>query len=192
VRRMNSIVLAALALIGGTFLAAAGADPRPEDRPAATPAPAAAAAPTTRPAAGMTLAAQQRLADRLNAIKGGSLQASLSHNRAEWESLSPDQRNRFRQEALAFLSESPDQQDRLMRQYQRLVSLSADRQENYRQIAKWLKVVVDSMSPEERKALLEMPPEQKAKALLARKAELTAQGKLPAEPAAATTTKTGE
>jgi hypothetical protein len=173
-------ILTTLLAIGATLWAgaASGDDPRPvKDRPAA---------PTTRPAlqsAGATLAAQQRLAVRLNAIRGQSLASALSHNRAEWESLSPDQRSRFRQEALAFLSESPDQQDRLLKQYEKLVSLSPDRQDNYRQIAKWLKVVVDSLSAEERKNLLAMPPEQRAKALLVRKAELIQQGKLPPEAA---------
>jgi hypothetical protein len=172
-RRASSILTAVL-VIGSAFGAGAafGADPKP-----AGPNPAPA------PAAGATLAAQQRLAARLNALRGESLASALSHNRAEWESLSPDQRSRFRQDALAFLSESPDQQDRLLKQYQKLITLSAERQADYRQIAKWLKVVVDSMSADERKALREMPPEQRAKALLARKAELVSQGKLPAEPA---------
>ena len=175
--RPANFILATLFLAGATFLAApagrtaAGADAK--DRPAAA----------TRPAAGATLAAQKRLAELLNALKGESLTASLSHNRAEWETLSPDQRSRFRQEAMAFLSESPDQQERLLRQYQRLISLSAERQENYRRIARWLKVVVDSMTPEERKGLLEMPPDKRARAILARKAELISQGKLSPDPA---------
>ena len=178
--RSASSILLFLLLAGAALPVAAqsgrpaGADPK--DRPAGTAA-ALRPAPT-----GVTLAAQKRLAERLNAIKGVSLAASLSHNRAEWESLSPDQRNRFRQEALAFLNQSPDRQERLLRQYQRLITLSAERQENYRQIAKWLKVVVDSMTPAERKTLLEMAPEQRAKAILARKTELISQGKLPPEP----------
>ena len=143
--------------------------------------PAAASRPA--PAAGVTLAAQRRLAEKLNAIKGTSLAASLSHNRAEWDSLSPDQRDRFRQEALAFLNESPQRQEQLLSQYQRLITLSAERQEHYRQIAKWLQVVVDSMTAAEREALLKMAPEQRARAILARKAELVSQGKLPPDPA---------
>jgi hypothetical protein len=179
--RPTTSILATLLLIGATLWAGAarGADPRPDRPAAATTRPAAGAAAQVT---GVTLPAQQRLAAQLNAIRGTSLADSLSHNRAEWESLSPDQRSRFRQEALAFLSESPDQQDRLLKQYQKLISLSADRQENYRQIAKWLKVVVDSMSADERKSLLAMPPEQRAKALLARKAQLIEQGLLPADP----------
>ena len=178
-RRASSILT--ILLLAGAALPAAAQSGRPA--PAADPK-ARAAAPASRPApAGVTLAAQKRLAERLNAIKGPSLAASLSHNRAEWESLSPDQRSRFRQEALAFLNQSPDRQELLLKQYQRLITLSAERQENYRQIAKWLKVVVDSMTFAERKALLEMAPEQRAKAILARKAELISQGKLPAESA---------
>ena len=177
--RASSILT--ILLLAGAALPAAAQSARP---PVGTDSKDRAAAATSRPApAGVTLAAQKRLAERLNAIKGPSLASSLSHNRAEWESLSPDQRSRFRQEALAFLNQSPDRQELLLKQYQRLITLSAERQENYRQIAKWLKIVVDSMSYAERKALLEMAPEQRAKAILARKAELISQGKLPADPA---------
>ena len=174
-RRASTILLALLQALTPLPLAAqsvrpGGADAR--DR----------AAPVSRPA-GVTLAAQKRLADRLNAIKGPSLAASLSHNRADWEGLSPDQRDRFRQEALSFLSQSPERQEQLLARYQKLIALSADRQEHYRQIAKWLQVVVDSMTPAQREALLKMAPEQRAKELLARKAVLVSQGKLPEDPA---------
>jgi hypothetical protein len=149
--------------------------------PAAANPPARAQAPATQPSRqpSAAMSAQKQLAGRLRAIKGDSIADALNHNRAEWSSLSPDQRSRFRREALAFLSRSPDQQDRLLRQYQRLVSLSAERQENYRRIAQWLSAVVGSMSADERKAMLEMSPQQRAKALLDRKAELIAKGKLP-------------
>jgi hypothetical protein len=173
-------ILTSLAVIGACLWTATASAGDPPKAPAAGPAPSAAPAAQ---APGATLAAQQKLAERLNAIRGQSLAIALSHNRAEWESLSPDQRSRFRQEALAFLSESPEKQEQLLKQYQKLVSLSPQKQQDYRQIAQWLNVVVDSMSAEERKSLLAMPPEQRAKALLARKAELIQQGKLPAEAA---------
>jgi hypothetical protein len=192
----TAILVGAACLTGPASRPAAGDDSPPEGallaagaRPSGGAPAARAATPSARPAepppAGATLAAQQRLAERLNALKGPSLAAALDHNRAEWTSLSPDQRDRFRQEALAFLDQSPEQQDRLLRQYQRLIALSAERQENYRRIAQWVRVVVDSMTAEERKALLEMPPQQRAKALLERKRELIEQGKLSPDAASA-------
>ena len=200
-RAVRAILTAAC--LGAAVLVALGVrmavadDPRPgvgtatparanaaTSRPAARPADASASrAPAPGDAA---LAAQKQLAAKLRVLKVTSLAAALDHNRAEWTSLSPDQRSRFRQEALAFLSQSPDQQDRLLRQYQRLIALSAERQENYRRIAQWVQVVADSMTPDERRVLLEMPPQQRAKALLDRKAELVDQGKLPPDKPATT------
>jgi hypothetical protein len=110
-----------------------------------------------------------------------SLAAAMDHNRADWEKLSPDQRNKFRQEALAFLNENPQEQERLLQQYDKLISMSAAKQAKYRQTAEWLKVVTASFTPEERKTLLALTPEQRAKALLERKAQLIKEGKLPAE-----------
>ncbi len=110
-----------------------------------------------------------------------SLAAAMDHNRADWEKLSPDQRSRFRQEALAFLNENPQEQERLLQQYDKLISMSAAKQAKYRQTAEWLKVVTASFTAEERKALLALTPEQRAKALLERKALLIKEGKLPAE-----------
>lgn len=160
-------------LVTAATLGVALAAPPPKGDPAKAPPP------------GSTLAAQKKLAARLNAIKGVSLAQVLGHNRSEWDRLSPDQRDRFRQQALAFLNQSPEQQEKLLDQYQKLVSLSAERRKDYREIAQWLKTVVDSFTPEQRKALLEMPPEQRAKTILDRKAELIRQGKLPPDPSPA-------
>lgn len=138
-----------------------------------------------------SIARQQLLAAKIKRImsEGASLASAMNHNRMEWESLSPDQRSRFRQEALAFLNENPQEQERLLAQYDKLISMSAARQQKYRQTAEWLKVVTASFTPDERKALLAMTPQQRAKALLDRKAELIQTGKLPADtPASAPTT----
>ncbi len=139
-----------------------------------------------------SIARQQLLAAKIKRImsEGTSLATAMNHNRMEWESLSPDQRSRFRQEALAFLNENPQEQERLLAQYDKLISMSAARQQKYRQTAEWLKVVTASFTADQRKALLAMTPQQRAKALLDRKAELVKEGKLaPDTPASAPTTE---
>ncbi|HUT60856.1 MAG TPA: DUF3106 domain-containing protein [Phycisphaerae bacterium] len=162
----------AAALICVTGVVAAG-DPEPKERPEGPS--------ISRPPAG-SIAAQLRLAAKLRAIKGPTLAAALDHNRAEWEALSPDERSRFREHAVAFLNESPEQQERLLEQYRRLIQMSAERREEYRRTAKWLAVVAESFTAAERQALLQMPPEKRARVILERKAELIRRGVLPREP----------
>ena len=129
-----------------------------------------------------SVASQLQLLNKIRAVQEGTtLAAALDHNRMEWESLSPDQRNRFRKDALAFLSANPQEQEQLVKQYEKLIKLSSEQQLKYRRTAEWLKVVVASYTPEERKQLAEMTPGQRANALLQRKAELIRQGKLPEE-----------
>lgn len=176
-RRIAIILSLAVAAASGSAMAQAQAlarQPQPQDEPA-----------LSRPPRG-SIAGQLLLQARLKKAMsdGTTLAASLDHNRSQWDALSPDQRSRFRQEALAFLKESPQEQQRLLRHYEKLIALSADRQERYRQTAEWLRTVNASFTAAERQQLLEMPPDQRAKALLERKAELIRQGKLSAETAA--------
>lgn len=129
-----------------------------------------------------SMARQLRLVAQLKAVnENTTLTAALDHNRQQWESLSPDQRSKFRQDAVAFLNQDPQKQEQLLKQYEKLILLSAQQQEKYRQMAQWLKVVTESFTPQERKELLEMNPDERAHKLLERKAELTRQGKLPAD-----------
>lgn len=133
-----------------------------------------------------SIARQLRLRMELMKKASGTLASSLSHNRGEWERISPDQREKFRREAYAFLQQNPQEQDRLLEHYTRFIEMSAQRQAEYQARAQWLSVVAASFTPEQRKALEAMPAEQRAKALLDRKAELIAQGKLaPDAPASA-------
>jgi hypothetical protein len=126
-------------------------------------------------------ARQLLLKYRLQRIAGTSLAAQLNHNRKEWESLSPDLREKYRKDALAFLQKSPQEQEQLLKFYENLVKLSAGKQDEYRRRADWLKVVVASYTPAERTALAGMGPQERAAKLLERKKELMAEGKLPAE-----------
>ncbi len=131
----------------------------------------------TRPPRG-SLAAQLRLKLSLQMSGGTSLAASLDHNRHEWEMLSPEQRERFRGMAVAFLDKDPKEQEKLLRDYSRLLSLNREKREAYRARAKWVRVVVASFTPEQRKQLAGMSSTDRAKALIARRDELKSQGKL--------------
>ena len=149
------VALAALALLAGAEIASAQARP------------------------GQTVDVARQLRLRLNLAKvanGDSL--AMSINRQEWDRLTPDERDKYRREALAFLSKSPEEQEKLIKQYDKLINLSAQKQAAYLQRAQWLHVVVESFTAQERDELTKLPPDQRAKRLLERKTELVKQGKL--------------
>jgi len=131
----------------------------------------------TKPPPG-SIAAQLRLKMKLHGITPGPLAASMEHNRKEWESLTPDERGRFRKSFLAFHQKSPAEQEKLLAHYEKLFKMTAERREAYRRRAKWLAVVVESFTPAEREALQQMPPDDRARKILARKALLIKQGRL--------------
>ena len=133
--------------------------------------------PLTKPPAG-SIAAQLRLKMKLHRITAGPLSASLRHNRMEWESLTPDERGRFRKSFLAYLRKSPTEKERLLTHYEELFKMTAERRDAYRRRAKWLSVVVRSFTANERKELQQMDPDNRARKILARKALLINQGKL--------------
>lgn len=126
-----------------------------------------------------SLAAQLRLKLSLQMSGGTSLAASLDHNRQEWEMLTPEQRERFRGIAVAFLDKDPKEQEKLLRSYSAFLSLNKQKREAYRIRAEWVRVVVASFTPEQRKQLASMSSMDRAKALIARREELRSQGKLP-------------
>lgn len=128
-----------------------------------------------------SIARQKLLQFRLRMIHEGTLSASLDHNENEWESLPPDRRDQYRRNALAFLKKNPDQQDKLLKHYEKLIKMDAQKRDAYRRRAVWLNIVVESFRPEERKALLEMSPDQRAKKLIDRRDLLVRQGKLKLE-----------
>jgi hypothetical protein len=128
---------------------------------------------------GQTVDVARQLRLRLSLAKvanGDSL--AMSINRQEWDRLTPDERDKYRREALAFLSKSPEEQEKVIKHYEQLIKLTAQKREAYLQRAQWLHVVVESFSAQERDELTKLPPDQRAKRLLERKAELIKQGKL--------------
>ncbi len=125
-----------------------------------------------------SVARQLMLKYRLQKIATGTLATSLDHNRRRWESLSPDQREQYRRDALAFEQKSLADQEKLLKHYDKLIKLPADKREAYRRRARWLKVVAASFTAEQRRRLMALPPDQRARKLLERKARLIRQGKL--------------
>jgi len=133
--------------------------------------------PLRKPPSG-SMAAQLRLKFLLKTQAEGPLLAAINHSRQDWENLSPDQRDQYRRNVLAFLNKSPEDQEKLIKHYDELVKLSSDKQDQYRQRAAWLKAVIDRLSPEEKKALLEMTPEDRARVLIQKRDELRKEGVL--------------
>lgn len=142
---------------------------------AAMPAVAGDDASLRKPPAG-SIASQLRLKFLVKGQAEGTLLAGINHNREDWENLSPDQRDVYRRNVLAFLNKSPEEQEQLLKHYDQLVKLTAEKQEQYRQRASWLKAVVEHMTPAERQQLLEMSPEDRAKAIMEKRDQLLKEG----------------
>ncbi|NLW85282.1 MAG: DUF3106 domain-containing protein [Planctomycetes bacterium] len=134
------------------------------------------------------IASQLRLLARIRALsEGKSLAAALDNNRSEWNSLSPEERDKLRTDALAFLNADPDNQRVLVERYQQIIAMSAQRRQKYQMMAEWVDAVTRSFSEQERRELLASAPEVRARRLLARRAELIASGVLSAHYAAPAT-----
>lgn len=137
--------------------------------------------PASKPAPG-SIAAQLKLRFNLMRSAGcdpySTLASALRNNLKGWNDLSPDQREKFRREAFAFMQRNPKEQEKLIQQYEKFISMSPDRQETYRRRADWLKVVVASFTARERKDLEQMTPADRAAKLVQRRNELAKQGKL--------------
>lgn len=128
-----------------------------------------------------SVACQLLLKRRLEKISTGTLTASLNHNRNRWEQLSPDQRDKVRRDALAFEAKTAAEQEKMIERHDALSKMSPEKRKAYRRRAKWLSAVVAGFTDDERKQLKAMTPDQRAKRLLERKAELIKQGKLKVE-----------
>lgn len=132
----------------------------------------------TRPPRG-SLAAQLRLKLRLQMSSGGmSLTSSLDHNRAEWNLLSPEQRERFRGMAVAFLDKDPKEQEQLLKRYNEFMALDQQKRAAYKARAKWVRAVVATFTIQQRKQLEAMSSKDRARAIIARRDKLVREGKL--------------
>ena len=127
---------------------------------------------------------QRQLDLKLRLVREGPLAQVIDHNRQAWESLDPEQREMYRQKALAFLQKSPAEQQELLKQYEKLIKMSADKQQAYRTRAQWLQVVLDSFTPQERQELQKATAKERAQRILQRKEELIKQGMLAPDSAA--------
>ncbi len=131
-----------------------------------------------------SVARQLMLRYRLEKIANGTLTASLDHNRTQWQRFSPEQREQYRNEALAFLKANPAEQEKLVAHYEKLMELSAERRAKYRRTAGWINAVVATLSDAERAELLEMSAERRARILRERRDEMIRAGELTIEPPA--------
>ncbi len=165
---LRNILLAALALAAAaTGVRADGETPEPKDAGELRRAPVG------------TIARQLEFKFRLLRLHGGgSLTASLDHAEEEWRSLSPDQRELFRRKTLAYLRKNPEDRRKLLKMYREFLDLNKARRRTMVNRARWLEVVVKSLTPEQRKELLELSAKERAAALLERKNELIRAGKL--------------
>ncbi len=151
-----------------------------------------------------SIARQLLLKFKLQAGRSGlALADALRHSRNEWESLSPDQREQFREAAYAILQKSEKDQEQILLRYEKLIKMSAERQEAYQRRAKWLKAVLKTLSEEQKQQLLKLKPLQRARRLIEIRDQLVEQGKLaldeqdqadgsPDDPAAGTTSTNGD
>jgi hypothetical protein len=131
----------------------------------------------TQPPRG-SLSAQLRLKLSLQMAGGSSLAATMDHNRQEWKMLSPDERERFRSYAVAYLDKDPKAQDKVLSDYSTFLSLNQKKREAFRQRAEWVKAVAATFTPEQRDELQRMSSADRARVLVERRDELVRQGRL--------------
>ncbi|MBS3734020.1 MAG: DUF3106 domain-containing protein [Phycisphaerae bacterium] len=127
----------------------------------------------------------------LRTLGSESAIASLSHARTEWQGLTPDQRQKYRDQARAFLRKNPERQAALLRHYDKLLKMTPERLAAYRYRAAWLKAVTEWLrkhDPERIEALRRMAPADRARQFVALKRRLVTEGEitLPPEPPTAT------
>ncbi len=96
-----------------------------------------------------------------------------------WGALSPEQRRRARQQALVFLRMNARRQEQILTEYEQTVNTSQHMQETWRERMCWLQAVVQSFTPEERRALRRMLPARRAQVFLQRRDQPIRAGKLP-------------
>lgn len=92
-----------------------------------------------------------------------------------WDDLTEAQKQQLRKRALAFLELTPRQQKQVLADYEQAVN-TAQMQDAWR--AQWLRAVVESFTPAERKALRAMQPGQRARLFIQRRNELIQSGNL--------------
>lgn len=114
----------------------------------------------------------------LAAAQGTTLVAMLDHNRAAWDSHSPDQRESFRQEALAFRAKDLKEQEEMIRRFDEWINLAAERKENLRRMYRWVKVVAASFTLAQREEIRLMSADKRARAFILRRDELVKAGRL--------------
>jgi hypothetical protein len=122
--------------------------------------------PPKRPSFSGDIASQLKLKLRLIRAAGGeSLSDALSHADEKWAQLTAEQRQHYRDQALAFLRENPQRQSELLKRYEELIRMSPEQ----RRRARWLRAVVGWLKqndPKQLEALMAMRPAERAPKLI--------------------------
>jgi hypothetical protein len=93
---------------------------------------------------------------------------------------------------VAFLNKDPKEQEKPLLSYSAFLALDKQKCQEYRTRADWVRAVVASFTPQERKQLESMSSMDRAKAIIARRDELVSQGKLKLQPTTQPATATAE
>lgn len=115
---------------------------------------------------------QMLLREAIDKQLSGSLVAELNENKKVWGAMTAEQLRELRQRYYAFLRESDADKARLLETEIEFNKLSDEQKQSFRRRAAWLTKVVASLTPDERRRLQEMSPEDRAKRLLELKSRL--------------------
>lgn len=127
----------------------------------------------------VTIERQLRLKRQLLLGSQESLVATLRSNMLEWQKLTPEQRQQLRRQAYAFLRDAtPQQQKEIVDAWANFYQMTGQQKDLYRERARWIKAVLDSLPPQRKTELSKMAPADQAKELLRLKAQMQAEGKL--------------
>lgn len=122
---------------------------------------------------------QLRLKRRVMLGDSESLLATLQRNVETWREMTPEQRDRLRQQAYALREADPAQQQRMMEAYAEFLQLSEDQREEYRRRAERIEQVLSLLSDEEKQRLLQLPPHERARRIMAMRSAFQAEGRIP-------------
>ncbi|MBS3820470.1 MAG: hypothetical protein GVY16_03775 [Planctomycetes bacterium] len=129
----------------------------------------------------VTPAPADDLHTRADAITGGSLCEALGGSQSteeRWAQLSGEQQDNARQQAMAFLRMDPDEQQTLLDDYAKAVAEDPEARQAWQQRSRWLKVVIDSFTAQEKQALRDASPAERARLIIRRRQQLRKQGDL--------------
>ncbi len=115
----------------------------------------------------------------LNRFRGSQMTVRSPVRPKSWRALSSEQRSRARRHAVIFIRLNVRQQERILTEHEQAINTSQYMQEALRQQIHCIRIVVQSFTPSERRALRLMTPPRRARKFLQRRNYLIRTGKLP-------------